>query len=98
MSNTRGRKIQEGIRQVLLHDWDPIRVSEEPEAQNEYDSYVGGVYQLLASGASAQEIADHLWEIEDDRMGLSRPDPAALLPVARKLKALDVYLDQGPVA
>jgi hypothetical protein len=97
MSKARAREVQESIRQVLLHDWDPIGVAEEPGAQDEYDSYIGGVYRLLASGASAQEIADHLWEIESDRMGLSRPDPSALLPVARRLKALDVRLkDRGP--
>jgi hypothetical protein len=38
------RKIQESIRLVLLRDWDPIGVQDVPEAQDEYDSYVGGVY------------------------------------------------------
>jgi hypothetical protein len=92
MSKTRARAIQEGIRLVLLHDWDPLGVADEPSAQDEYDSYVGGVYRLLASGASAQEIADHLWEIETDVMGISRPDPTVLLPVAEKLIALDIPL------
>ncbi len=45
----RAREIQDSIRQVLLHDWDPIGVADEPAAQDEYDAYVGGVYRLLAS-------------------------------------------------
>lgn len=58
-SKDRAREIQESIRLVLLHDWDPIGVQNEPAAQDEYDSYVGGVYRLLASGATEQQVADH---------------------------------------
>lgn len=88
----RARQIQERIRQVLLQDWDPIGVQDVPEAQDEYDSYVGGVYRLLASGASTQEIADHLWHIEDEVMGLRTLDRDTLLPLAERLRALDVRL------
>jgi hypothetical protein len=88
MDKKRLREIQDSIRHVLLHDWDPIEVANEPLAKSEYDSYVGAVYRLLASGASEQEIARHLWKIETEGMELSRGDPSALLPVARKLKEL----------
>ncbi len=37
----RAREIQETIRDVLVHDWDPVGVGGVPEAQDEYDSYVG---------------------------------------------------------
>ena len=30
--------------------WDPIGVKDEPNAQDEYDGYLGGVYELLVSG------------------------------------------------
>jgi hypothetical protein len=93
------REIEERIRNVLLHDWDPIEVANEPLAQSEYDSYVGGLYGLLTSGASEEEIADHLWRIETEGMGLSRAEPSALLPVARKLRELNIQLaDRGPAA
>jgi hypothetical protein len=42
----RAKAIQESIREILLRDWDPIGVNDVPEAQDEYDSYVGGVYRL----------------------------------------------------
>ena len=90
MNKQRAREIQESIRQVLLHDWDPIEVEDEPLAQREYDPYVGGVYRLLASGASERAIADHLWRIETEGMGLSSPESSSLLPVANKLKGLDI--------
>jgi hypothetical protein len=93
----RVREIQEAIGRILLHDWDPIEVRSEPLAQSEYDSYAGGVYRLLASMASEQEIADHLRKIQVEEMGLSFPEVSTLLAVARKLKALDVGLErQGP--
>ena len=84
--NRRARAIQEAIRQVLLHDWDPIGIKGEPRAQDEYDAYVGGVYSLLASGASEAEIDRHLQHIVVEAMGLA--DEADCSDVARKLLAL----------
>jgi hypothetical protein len=91
----RAREIQEGIRLVLLRDWDPIGVRDAPQAQDEYDGYVGGVYQLLASGATLSELAEHLLQIERDSMRLS-PRPEALVEVASRLKQIDISL--GPPA
>ena len=90
--NQRAREIQESIRQVLLRDWDPIGVSDVPEAQDEYDSYVGGVYRLLASGASEDEIIEHLYRIESDRMEMPAADREGLRGVARELTRLNVSL------
>ena len=44
---TRAQAYQNNIRKILFQDWDPIGVSHIPEAQDEYDSYVGGVYSRL---------------------------------------------------
>jgi len=38
----RAREIQESIRRVLLDFWDPLRVSGEPSARDEYDSCIAG--------------------------------------------------------
>ena len=89
LRDDRARAIQESIREALLREWDPIGVFDEPSAQDEYDSYVGGIYRLLAGGASAEDIAAHLAKIQTDTMGL----PASgerLLGVARRLKQIDV--------
>src|SRR5262245_33706874 len=88
----RTREIQEQIRQVLLQDWDPIGVADIPEARAEYDSYVGGVYRLLAQHAAPATVAAHLASIEGDQMGLPA-SPASRLAVATKLCSLDVQLD-----
>ena len=89
----RGRKIQEQIRQVLLHDWDPIGVQEIPEAQDEYDSYVGGVYRLLVSHAQDEELVEHLYRIERKTMGLGARDKSGLWPVVQKLRTLNAAID-----
>jgi hypothetical protein len=80
---------QEIIRRVLLRDWDPIGVRDTPEAQDEYDGYVGPVYQHLARGASVHEIADYLAAVERDAMRL--PEVGTdLVKVAERLKQIEI--------
>ena len=62
------RRIRVEIRRVLMEVWDPIGVKDEPNAQDEYDAYLGGVYSLLLSGASDESISEHLWRIVTERM------------------------------
>lgn len=87
----RSREIQDGIRLLLLEGWDPIGIADVREAQDEYDAYIGGVYGLLASGASPETVAQHLADIQRDSMGLTT-ERDLLMPVARKLCALNVTL------
>lgn len=82
-----GRAMQREIGDILLRNWDPIGIGNEPEAQDEYDSYAGGVYRLLASGASNRDIATHLANIEASSLGYEDTDPKMLVPVAKKLRA-----------
>jgi hypothetical protein len=75
------------IRRVFLEEWDPIGVREEPNAQDEYDSYLGGMVSLLERNASTEEIAGYLREIETDCMGLN-PNEQNLAAVAIRLRSL----------
>ena len=87
--------IAEAIRQVLIREWDPIGVMNDPEwPRDEYDSYIGEVYRYLARGESAEFIARHLCFIEERLMGLGRVPESFRLPVAIKLKAINVALSQ----
>ncbi len=88
----RAKPIQESIRQILLRDWDPIGVNDVPEAQDEYDSYVDGVYRLLASHCSTEQMVDHLAKIESQTMELGVANREQLTGVANQLLALDVLL------
>jgi len=91
----RAKEIQRAIGEVLLRNWDPLGVKDEPQAQDEYDAYVGGVYHLIASGATAKQIAEHLVRIETDRLGYPDTDPKMLIPLANKLLRLKVRLESG---
>jgi hypothetical protein len=86
----RAKQIQESIREVLLHEWDPVGIRDVREAQGEYDGYVGGVYRLLAAGASEEQVVDYLCNIETLNMGLGPPDQVTLRAIARRLCGLEV--------
>jgi len=80
-------EILEAIHNILLHDWDPIGIGSEPEAQDEYDMYVGQLHRLLISGASEEQLVDSLETIVTERMCLNS-DRQRARTVARKLIAL----------
>jgi hypothetical protein len=91
----RAQEIQRAIAEVLLRNWDPIGIKDVPQAQDEYDAYVGGVYRLLASGATARQIAEHLARLEAEQLGFADTDPKMLIPLAEKLMNLNVRLKSG---
>lgn len=72
------------IRDLLLRQWDPIGINEVPEAADEYDSYIGGVYDLLEQGASEADIANHLRAIEVDRMEMVDAGRNPFMPDAKR--------------
>lgn len=54
-----------------MEHWDPIGVQDEPNAQDEYDAYVGKVYMMLMDErASTDAIFDYLHGIATEHMGL----------------------------
>jgi hypothetical protein len=66
----RARRYHDAVREVLLREWDPIGVNEIPEAQDEYDGYVGRICLMMERGESRYRIAERLWQIEITGMGL----------------------------
>lgn len=66
----RAQKYHRRIREILMNEWDPIGVSDTPEAENEYDSYIPHIYSQLIHHNSEEEIFQNLWKIETDYMGL----------------------------
>ena len=90
----RAAEVQDSIRQVLRHEWNPIGFADAlPE--DEYDSYIAPVYRILAGNRSEQELVEFLFRTGEDIMGAT-PTPSAeyenLRPVARRLLELDVRL------
>jgi hypothetical protein len=82
------RRIRVQIRHVLLNTWDPIGVKDEPNAQDEYDGYIGRLYELLTSNGSDAELTEYLYWAVHDHMGFdraTRPDMAATVDALRKI-------------
>ena len=59
------------IKTILLKEWDPIGIQGIPEAQDEYDSYIFSIYQLIQLKKSEEKVFNYLWWIETEQMGLS---------------------------
>ena len=59
---------------MLHYLWDPIGVSEIPEARDEYTSYAGVVFSMLKRGASENEVSKYLTNIRAVHMGMGRPE------------------------
>jgi len=72
---------------VLLDVWDPIGIKGEPNAQDEYDGYVGPIFDSLSGGASDQQLTDRLLFFVNDRMGLTATSEH-MQPTIRALRAI----------
>jgi len=66
----RAKRYHEAIRHILLREWDPIGVADEPAAQDEYDGYVHEIHGMLIRHEPRHKVVDHLWWIETEYMGL----------------------------
>jgi hypothetical protein len=90
----RAAEIQDSIRQILYHEWDPIGVAGAAPA-DEYDSYIAPVYRILAGSRSEQELVEFLFRTARDTIGMARDTDEHFelqRPVARRLLELDVRL------
>ncbi len=66
----RAKDYHDGIRGILLREWDPIGVADVPEAQDEYDGYVHEIHGMLVRHEPRPRLVDHLWWLETEHMGL----------------------------
>jgi hypothetical protein len=83
------RRIRVEIRRVLLDVWDPIGIRGEPNAQDEYDSYIGRIYELLTGDSPDRELSEYLFSVVYDLMGLDGAtigDMDATVNALRKIK------------
>lgn len=74
------------IHDVLFRDWDPIGCG-VPE--DEYDSYIPSILNLLLQGADPQRIADRLYTLETVSMGLPGDRERSMRVAAKLLSLMD---------
>ncbi|MGA9585968.1 MAG: hypothetical protein WBQ95_11615 [Terracidiphilus sp.] len=82
------RRIRVEMRHVLLEVWDPIGIKDEPNAQDEYDGYIGKLYDFLVSHADDSQLIDYLYWAVHDNMGLdaaSRSDMQSTVEALKKI-------------
>jgi len=58
------RIVLPAIRRLLLTEWDPIGVANEPAARGEYDQDALALYGMLVNGASDPELEAYLAKTE----------------------------------
>lgn len=77
--------ISKEVRNILLRDWDPIGVGDNPNLVNEYDSYLMEIVELIKSGCDFTQLHEHLLSIEKE-LGIRLPD-------AQRSKAVENLLN-----
>lgn len=58
------------IDDILWYDWDPIGIN-DIAPRDEYQGYVPEIFNLKKLGANRQEIAERLFKLETENMGMS---------------------------
>jgi hypothetical protein len=83
-------RIRVQIHDVLIEVWDPIGIGDEPNAQDEYDDYIGELYQLLVSGADDAGIIEYLYWAVHDNMGLDAATRSDMTLTVEALRKIDI--------
>jgi hypothetical protein len=64
-------ELYRAIDEILWRDWDPIHIHDlDGAARDEYQMYLPVVYKLALAG-DREKIADYLFSVATDRMGLT---------------------------
>ena len=53
------------IRTILLRDWDPLAVGNNPKLSDEYDSCSPVIYRMIQAGTTVQEIQRYLIAVDE---------------------------------
>lgn len=82
------QSLDQHIKKILLHDWDPIGVGQYPEADDEYDAYIPHIRQMIVCGKHAKEICDYLLWLENEQVGLHAATRRRTVEISEKLSRL----------
>lgn len=58
------------IHRIVTIEWDPIGVGDTPEGNDEYNSYIPALYELIQARAPVESIARYLNKVAVDAFGL----------------------------
>ena len=69
MPSKNQKELRKHVDQVLLEFWDPLRVADNPDAQNEYSSYAKKIVEMLNNDRDSYRVADYLRQAESGWLG-----------------------------
>lgn len=81
---------ERAIADVLLAQWDPLRVRETPGTHDEYLTHAHAVYGLLARGASSMQIGRYLHSVESNEMHHPELATEDLSELLRSLRGINL--------
>ncbi len=84
--------LRDGIREILLKDWDPSNAARFDAARGEYDSFIDPIAALLDEGRDEDALVAYLHDVEQHVMCFPSLDTRRLRPVARRLLRLRASL------
>lgn len=77
------KKLYNSVDEILWNEWDPIGVNDFAP-RDEYQSYVPEIFSLLIHNKTEKEIADRLYKIETETIGVIGSREHCLI-IAKKL-------------
>lgn len=80
--------LEDKIRFVLIHFWDPIDIKANPNLYDEYDFYIGDLKKMIINNVSIEEFYSFLKNIEINDLGYNSIDEEKLKIVSLRLKKL----------
>ena len=87
-SKMKNSKLISAIRSVLINDWDPAGIGDNPNLSDEYDGYIGSILNILKQRLPIETIVVFLEKVETTKMGIDNVDVTHLYDVATKLKSI----------
>lgn len=82
-------KIEKIVKDILMNDWDPIGVKNNPNAKAEYDEYALRIVGMLYNGSNENKIVEYLNTVVTQDLGLPVNDGVSKM-VSKKLVALEL--------
>lgn len=82
----------DAIRKILLQDWDPLGVGDNPSLADEYDDFIPAICEILNSKCTRDQLVTFLLDIEEKLMGgIFVPEVAKKSAEAGALKLLEMH-------
>ena len=89
-------RVKPQIERILWEVWDPIGINDLPRAHGEYSIYVDDVFELLISDAPDERIAQYLFGIVTDCMGIQDAKISDMGPTVMALRGIAQRLAVSP--